>query len=87
MNKTTLPPTHSTFVGALAGLTHGILHDAATARADDALAADGKRSWLERLDTWLWNQEVRSREAFFAQSTDMFDLEHRQRWLERGRGH
>ena len=85
MNITTL--THSTFVGALAGLTHGILHDAATARTEDALAADGKRSWLERLDTWLWNQEVRSREAFFAQSTDMFDLEHRQRWLERGRGH
>jgi hypothetical protein len=84
MNITTLPLTHSTYVGVIAGLTHGILHDAAAAaKTHGAVALDDKRSWLDRLDSWLWNQEVQSREAFFSESADAIDLENRQRWLER----
>lgn len=41
------------------------------------------RSWLTRLDTWLWKQEMKRREAFLAQSADIFDLERRMRMLER----
>jgi porphobilinogen deaminase len=46
--------------------------------------AVGTRTWLDRLDDWLWNQELKSREAFLAQSTDIVDLEQRMRWLEQG---
>jgi hypothetical protein len=41
------------------------------------------RSWLSRLDTWFWKQEMKRREAFLAQSADIFDLERRMRMLER----
>jgi hypothetical protein len=41
------------------------------------------RSWLTRLDTWFWKQEMKRREAFLAQSADIFDLERRMRMLER----
>ena len=41
------------------------------------------RSWLSRVDTWFWKQEMKRREAFLAQSTDIFDLERRMRMLER----
>jgi hypothetical protein len=43
------------------------------------------RSWLDRLDTWFWKQDMKRREEFLARSTDIFDLERRMRWLERGR--
>jgi hypothetical protein len=82
MNITT-PLTHSSYVGVLAGLTHGILHDAATAARTHSASAINKRGWLDRLDSWLWNQEVQNREEFLAQSADTVDLEYRQRWLER----
>ncbi|HEY2865347.1 MAG TPA: DUF3563 family protein [Casimicrobiaceae bacterium] len=39
---------------------------------------------MDRLDDWCWKQEVKSREAFLAQSVDIVDLERRIRWLERG---
>ena len=41
------------------------------------------RSWLSRVDTWFWKQEMKRREAFLAQSADIFDLERRMRMLER----
>ncbi|HEV2041773.1 MAG TPA: DUF3563 family protein [Casimicrobiaceae bacterium] len=42
------------------------------------------RSWLSRVDTWFWKQEMKRREVFLAQSADIFDLERRMRMLERG---
>ena len=42
------------------------------------------RSWLSRVDTWFWKQEMKRHEAFLAQSADIFDLERRMRMLERG---
>ena len=41
------------------------------------------RSWLSRVDIWFWKQEMKRREAFLAQSADIFDLERRMRMLER----
>jgi len=41
---------------------------------------------LQRLDRWFWRQQVREREAYLAQSQDIFELEERMRGLERGLG-
>ncbi|MEP7182155.1 MAG: DUF3563 family protein [Betaproteobacteria bacterium] len=38
----------------------------------------------ERFDRWAWDQQMRDREAYLAQSVDVFDLEQRIRTLERG---
>jgi hypothetical protein len=38
---------------------------------------------LQRLARWLWKQQVREREAYLAQSKDIFELEQRLRDLER----
>ena len=47
-------------------------------------AAPARRSWLARIDDWLWKQEQRDIEAYLAQSKDVYDLEARIRELERG---
>jgi hypothetical protein len=73
-------------LGLLALLTtHGILRSTRRAPATNAAAKTALRGWLDRFDTWLWRQELRSFEAYLAQSADIFDLERRQRALERGR--
>jgi hypothetical protein len=93
------PLYDNTLTGVLARLTHGILLDAnQRAQLDGAKRANGSdsslansfanlfartRSWLTRLDTWFWKQEMKRREAFLAQSADIFDLERRMRMLER----
>src|ERR1700682_5856268 len=86
----------NTLTGVLARLTHGILLDAnQRAQLDSAARANASAnsfsnsfskpsSWLDRLDTWFWKQEMKRHEAFLAQSTDVFDLERRMRMLERG---
>jgi hypothetical protein len=92
--RTNDPPLYdNSLTGILARLTHGILQDATErAQQDSAAAASAcantvsqPRRWLDRLDTWFWKQEMKSREAFLARSTDIFDLEQRMRRLERGR--
>ena len=40
-------------------------------------------SLMERLDRWLWRQEVREREAYLAGAKDIHELEERIRRLER----
>jgi len=83
----------NSLTGILARLTHGILQDANERAQKDstvpsstfASTVSRPRGWLDRLDTWFWKQEMKSREAFLAQSTDIFDLEQRMRRLERGR--
>lgn len=75
------------FIGTLTGLTYDVLQPAkAPERSEPVRAAESApgRSWLDRLDDWLWNQELKSREAFLAKSTDIVDLEQRMRWLEHG---
>ena len=92
--RTNDPPLYDNSVaGILARLTHGILHDANKRAQEDGAApasafantVSKPRGWLDRLDTWCWKQEMKSREAFLAKSTDIFDLEQRMRRLERGR--
>jgi len=93
------PLYDNTLTGVLARLTHGILLDAnQRAQLDRAKRANTSnnslgtsfansvaksRSWLSRVDTWFWKQEMKRREAFLAQSADIFDLERRMRMLER----
>jgi hypothetical protein len=37
---------------------------------------------VQRFDRWLWQRQVREREAYLAQSQDIFELERRMRHLE-----
>jgi len=41
------------------------------------------RSWTSALADWLYQQQVKEREAYLAKSADIFDLERRLRQLER----
>ena len=70
-------------VGTLAALTYGIL-SRATEESVTAHTPSAQRSFLDRLDNWFSDQELKSREAFLAQAVDIVDLEQRLRWLERG---
>ena len=73
-------------LGLLALLTtHGILRSGRHAPVTNTAAKTASRGWLDSFDKWLWRQELRSFEAYLAQSADIFDLERRQRALERGR--
>jgi hypothetical protein len=57
------------------------------ARKPDAKAPQSpKLGLLERFDRWLWRQHVREREAYLAESKDIFELEERIRVLERSVG-
>src|SRR5438067_944292 len=52
-------------------------------RPQSAAVAERRRSWLDRLDTWFWRRRQQEREAYLAESTDVFELERRIRALER----
>jgi Protein of unknown function (DUF3563) len=86
------PLYDNSLAGVLATLTHGILLDAnERAQEDSGARANASanspaisNSWLDRVDAWFWKQEMKRRETFLAQSSDIFDLERRMRRLERG---
>jgi hypothetical protein len=83
MKNTAYAVRDSGVLGLLALLTtQGIL--SSERRAFDAGASAKSRGWLERFDTWLLRQEMRRRDEYLAESTDIVDLELRQRALERG---
>jgi hypothetical protein len=42
-----------------------------------------RTGWLDRLDAWFWRQEQKDREAYLAQSRDIFELERRIELLDR----
>jgi len=75
---------HATFYDALPS---NVQHKAPTAPA----ALPSKRTplsgtlqrWTEALDNWFYRQRVKDREAYLAQSSDIFDVERRMRELER----
>jgi hypothetical protein len=86
MRNTEFALRESGVLGLLAMLTtHGILRSGRRASVTNTAPKIASRGWLDRFDTWLWRQELRSFEAYLAQSEDIFDLERRQRALERGR--
>ena len=41
------------------------------------------RKLLDRLDAWFWRQEQKDREAYLAESRDIFELERRIELLDR----
>ncbi len=41
------------------------------------------RKWMSILDDWLYRQQLKDREAWLAQATNVFELENRIRELER----
>ncbi len=45
--------------------------------------AEPKPGLLDRLDDWFYRQQLNAREAYLAESKDIFDLENRMRHLER----
>ena len=66
----------------------GAAADLAAAKARAAAATAQPRpavamTWLDRLDQWAWRQTQKQREAYLAEATDLVDLEHRMRALER----
>jgi hypothetical protein len=52
----------------------------------DASSTPSVRGWLgrvfDRLEAWAWEREMRTREAYLAQSQDIYDLEARMRYLD-----
>ena len=48
-----------------------------------ANGADTEPRWLAAIGDWFYRQQVKEREAYLAQSTDVFDLERRIQQLER----
>ncbi len=72
-------------VGMLAGLTYGVLTQGTPGWDARREPAKRRRSWLDRLDSWFWRQELANREAFLAGSADVVELEQRMRSLEHGR--
>ncbi len=42
-----------------------------------------RQRWLAGLERWMYQQQVREREAYLGQSRDIFELERRIRHLER----
>jgi len=69
-----------------AGASAALGEFARLARTGAASALGPRRSWLDALDTWFWKQRQRAREAYLAQSQDVFEVERRLRELERGVG-
>ena len=47
-----------------------------------AVRREPKASLLTRLDHWFYRQQMNARDAYLAESTDIFDLERRMRHLE-----
>lgn len=76
------------FNGSLIGQVSGYLTDAIDemvgSRHQHRQAVVARPGLLDRLEARLWRQEQRRREAWLAQSADVFELERRMRLLDRG---
>ena len=55
----------------------------AIASRKPAAVSGPAKSWAEKFSDWLYRQQVAEREAYFAQATDIFDLERRMREYDR----
>ena len=58
-------------------------HPAAERATAARTRTDPPQGWLARLDAWFYRQQQRDREAWLAQSQDIFELEERLRQLDR----
>jgi len=97
MNPTNHPfPDHSV-LGVCIKLAHATFFDALPAnvelKAPKAPETLGSRKltpdigllhrWMNGIDHWFYRQQMKQREAYLAESQDIFDLESRIRHLER----
>jgi hypothetical protein len=79
-----LTSNDSSLIGAWAKLAHALAFPAPLGEAPVPKAKSaGRLGIFARLDRWFWNQEMKQREAWLAQSQDIFELERRMRVLER----
>ena len=72
----------STFSDVMPSRQYGAARNAPPTSAL-ATRAGKSPSWISRLDDWFYRQQLNAREAYLADSTDIFDLEQRIRQLER----
>jgi len=91
------PFPENSLVGNCIRLAQSTFFDAVSARADvlmpkaPATLPPAKSEpfgarlarWMENLDDWLYRQRMNDREAYLAQSQDVFELERRLRDLDR----
>jgi Protein of unknown function (DUF3563) len=98
MKATNLPfPEHS-FIGSCIKLAQSTFFDLLPSNVEGKgptapavlpaplrapLAASYPANWISALDAWFHKHSMQEREAYLAQSTDIFDLESRIRTLER----
>ncbi len=88
MRVTTPTATEPGFIALCIQLAQATFSDVMPSTADAKAPADRPRAanepvWMTKLGNWFHRQEVKNREAYLAQSTDIFDLERRIRYLER----
>jgi len=92
MRVTTPTIAEPGFIALCIQLAQATFSDVMPAKADSRGSADlsrttpksaAKTNWMTALGNWFHRQEVKNREAYLAQSTDIFDLERRIRHLER----
>ena len=92
MNITTPTSTEPGFIALCIQLAQATFSDVMPAKAEDRGSENlsrttpkeaSKADWMTALGNWFHRQEVKNREAYLAQSTDVFDLERRIRYLER----
>ena len=64
---------------------YALLTDALSAQPARAPKAPAKprRSLSERLDRWFTDQRIRERDRYLAEASDLADLEHRMRRIDR----
>jgi hypothetical protein len=86
MRATTHPEIDPSFITLCIKMAQSTFSDVmppdaeAARRASDA--SDPKPGLLSRLDDWFYRQQLNAREAYLAESSDIFDLECRMRQLE-----
>ena len=88
MRVTTPTMTEPGFIALCIQLAQATFSDVMPSKADPKTPAALPRApkepdWITALGNWFHRQEVKNREAYLAQSTDIFDLERRIRYLER----
>jgi Protein of unknown function (DUF3563) len=79
------------FITMCIQLAQSTFSDVMPAKSDPKPLAQSRRSpapaaqrgIMAAIDDWFYRQQVNAREAYLAQSTDIFDLESRIRHLER----
>ncbi len=86
------PFPENSLVGNCIRLAQTTFFDAVPSRADVLAPAAPAKSepfgarlarWTENLEQWLYRQRMKDREAWLAQSHDVFELERRLRDLDR----